>query len=68
MFGKSKQEGSKLYLLAIYKGKFGPLSTFTLRFSQDFFILFSNNIVYPFQKVSQTYGKTFGKSKQEVSI
>ena len=57
MFGKSAQEGSALYLLAIYKGKFGPLSTFILHFPQDFIILFSKFIVWSFQKVAQTSGE-----------
>ena len=48
-----------MYLLAIDKGKFGPLCTFTLRFPQDFIILFSKVIVWPFQKVAQTSGENF---------
>ena len=54
MFGKSTQEGLKLDIIAIYRGKFVPLSTFTLCFSQDFIILFSKVIVLRFQKVAKT--------------
>ena len=67
MFGKSTQEGSKLYLLAIYNGKLGPLCTFTLHFPQGFILLFSKVILWPFQKVAKTSGKMFGKITQEGS-
>ena len=56
-FTKSTQEELKLDIIAIYKGKFVPLCTFTLRFPQDFIILFSKVIVWPFQKVAQTSGE-----------